>query len=138
MLGARDATSQPPDKRWNAHFTFVQLRYDFKLGGRRVDAATCEGGNGNGDPVVLSKTFFSFYDFDAGEFLERNIEIPSPEQVQEEIETQTPTSTQTPQDFNIDDDAANRMQEYGVGGDNALLFDQVEQEEEEDEFGGIV
>ncbi len=87
---------------------------------------------------IITQDVLGLYDFDDGVFLERNIEIPSPEQVQEEIKTQTPPSTQTPQDFNIDDDALKKMQDYGVGNDNALLFDQVEEEEEEDEFGGVV
>lgn len=52
LLGPRSATQLPAGKWWNEAFTFVQLRYEFL--------------DGAGAPIVIQKTYLTFYDFDTG------------------------------------------------------------------------
>ena len=53
LLGPRSAAQRPFDKFWNAHFTYVQLRYRF------VNGATSA-------PLTIFRTYLTFYDFDTG------------------------------------------------------------------------
>ena len=53
LLGPRLNQPGPPITQWNPTFTFVQLRYTFI-------------GRNSGAPIVLDRTFMSFYDFDTG------------------------------------------------------------------------
>ena len=90
----------------------------------------------NPDNIITDKVL-GIYDYETGEFLERNVEIPTKKEVQEEIVKQKKAQgVETIQDLNLPDDYGDQLNRYGVGNDNALLFDQVD--EEEDEFGGIV
>jgi hypothetical protein len=54
LLGPR-SPRQPggPDTQWNPEFTFVQLRYSFV-------------GRNSGNPIVIDRTYLTFYDFDTG------------------------------------------------------------------------
>ena len=53
LLGARDETQQGRVEGWR-HFSYVQLRIQFVTGAGRT-------------PLVLPRTYLTFYDFDTGQ-----------------------------------------------------------------------
>ena len=54
VLGPRAPNSRPLNMLWDAHLTFVQLRFDLL---RRQP-------NRDGPPLTLERTFLTFYDFE--------------------------------------------------------------------------
>ena len=67
LLGPRLERQTPRYKHWSTYFTFVQLKYEFLHGNRMDDAnsGTCgtQTVSGvSGMPVIINRTFMTFYD----------------------------------------------------------------------------